>query len=83
MTSIRNTIIISFVTKSNLESGFMNDILLKRLSFNKVIGWPVSGRIFHKKKKSGGKGKTIEEKAASWRFYSVMSFMKLYMAGQK
>ena len=38
---------------------------------------------FHKKEKSGDKGKTIEEKAASWRFYSVMSFRKPSMAGQK
>ena len=38
---------------------------------------------FRKKEKSGDAGKTVEEKAAAWCFYSMMSFMKSYIGGQK
>ena len=38
---------------------------------------------FHKKEKSGMGGTTIEEKTASWKFYSHMSFIKPYIAGRK
>ena len=36
-----------------------------------------------KKDESGTGGQTIEEKTASWKFYGMMSFIKLYIAGRR
>ena len=38
---------------------------------------------YHKKVKSGSSGKPVDEKAASWRYFGRMSFLKTFVGSKK
>ena len=38
---------------------------------------------YHKKVKSGSSGEPVDEKAASWRYFDRMSFLKTFVGSKK